>query len=306
MEKTLSDVILLFDKKKGITSFRAIEEVRRILGVERIGHSGTLDKSASGLLVICTGRATKLTRYFLVNDKRYIGVIQLGVITDTCDGEGEIIERRQCPPLEESALRSIERAFTGEILQKPPRYSAVKISGKRASDRARAGEDVEIKTRRVRIDSLRLSRYDAAKSTLRVEVDCSKGTYIRSLARDIGEYLGTGAHLADLRRIGSGAFSVEEAVTIEELADFPAGGRIGKKFIYTPLEGLSHLGMVIVREGVEQRVRNGAAFTAGEVLSLELRGGEPSAVLDSQKNLIAIAELDPDNWSVRYLNVFNW
>ena len=306
MEKTLDDVILLFDKKKGVTSFGAIEEVRRLLRVERIGHSGTLDRSASGLLVICTGRATKLTRYFLESDKSYTGVIKLGLVTDTCDGDGEIIERRECPPPEESAIRSAEIAFTGELLQRPPRYSAIKISGKRASDRARAGEDVEIESRRVRINSLRLSNYDAVASTLRVDINCSKGTYVRSLARDIGEYLGTGAYLADLRRVGSGAFSVDDAVSLEEMVDYLAGGTIEKRFSYSPLEALSHLGRIILRDGVEQRVKNGAAFTSGDVLSVELRKGVPSTVLDSRKNLIAIAELDADNWSVRYLNVFNW
>jgi tRNA pseudouridine55 synthase len=303
--KKFQDAVLLFDKSKGITSYRAIEEVQRLLGINKVGHSGTLDKSASGLLVICTGLATKLTRYFLDSDKRYTGKIKLGVTTDTDDEEGAVVETREVRGIDGALAAEIEGRFSGEIEQVPPRYSALKISGRRASDRVRDGEAVVIKPRRVAIRELKVVEADPAAHLLSIEVLCSKGTYIRSLARDIGSFLGTGAFLQDLRRTGSGAFSVEDAVTIGELTAAAAGENVAKRFLYDPVDSLPDFGRIEVKDAALKKVRNGADFGRDDIVRIDARGESPFIIIDGGKNLIAIASIDVDNWSIRYLNVFN-
>lgn len=299
------DVILLLDKKKGITSYKAIEEIKKLAGIKKIGHSGTLDKSASGLLVICTGRLTKLARYFLESSKRYRGVIKLGVSTETCDSEGKVISIGTCPPLDKRLFEQLRNLFTGELMQVPPAYSALKISGKRASDLMRKGEAVDLPPRRTVIEELQVIEHDAEEKTLTIDVLCSKGTYIRSLARDIGAYLGCGAYLAELRRLESGIFNVDEAVTIDELKEFIHGGINSKKFLRCPEEGLSHFNRIIVNDAVVAKILNGALFSKGDILMMDSRWDAPYLIFNGAQNLIAIAHVDIDNWSVKYLNVFS-
>ncbi len=296
------DAVLLLDKEKGKTSYSAMEEVRRLFGAGKAGHSGTIDKAATGLLVVCTGAVTRLTQYFLEGDKRYTGLIHLGVTTDTCDAEGEVTAVESIDGLDESRIRALPERFTGEIRQKPPLYSALKIKGKRASDLARQGQAVELAARDVVVKALRILDVDLEKGTLAVDVLCSKGTYIRSLARDIGEFLGTGAHLAGLRRTASGHFSVDDAATIGEMREYLSGRRPGKRFLLTPEEALKDFGRIVVGEAALKRVINGAFFDRGDMVSME--GASPFIILDGHKNCIAIANVDTDNWSVSYRNVF--
>ncbi len=298
--------MLLFDKPKGKTSYRAIEEVQRLLGIKKIGHSGTLDKSASGLLIICTGLATKLTRFFLDSDKRYIGIIKLGIITDTGDQEGVVTETRDTGNLADLPVNSIRDRFLGEIEQMPPEYSALKIRGRRASDIMRNGEQVSLKTRKVSIRELNIMDFDPVHATLTIDVHCSKGTYIRALARDIGEFLGTGAYLLDLRRTEAGGFRVDDALSLEEIERVVSGAEIDKKYIYKPVDALSHLGRITIKDESLKRVKNGADFSREDVVSIEGGPDGPFVITDGRKNLIAIANVDVDNWSITYLNVFNW
>jgi tRNA pseudouridine55 synthase len=305
LRESASDAVVLIDKERGRTSFDTVGDVRRMLGCSKAGHSGTLDKAASGLLVICTGRATKLTRYFLEGDKRYTGIVRLGAVTDTCDGEGTIIESRGLDGLDEVKVAEIETRFAGRQLQRPPVYSALKIHGKRASDLARMGKTVELRERSIEIKSLSITDRNLPDSTITIDVSCSKGTYIRSLARDIGEFLGCGAYLQDLRRTRSGGFSVADALTPGELRVCLEGEQTGRKFVLTPGEALSHLGTIVIRPEALKRVLNGVPFCREDVIHLD---GQPEGhytILDEDKNLIAIADVDTDNWSVRYQNVFN-
>lgn len=213
--------LLVLDKPKGWTSHDVVERVRRLTRIRRIGHAGTLDPMATGVLVLLVGPATRLAEFLLGHDKRYRAVIRLGITTDTDDAEGRVLAER---PVEvsqkdfEEALRS----FEGEILQTPPAFAAIKQGGERLYEKARRGERVTPPPRRVRIDALHLIAWNPPWAT--VEVACSAGTYIRALARDIGERLGCGAHLADLRRLASGPFTLADALPWEA---FEAMARAG-------------------------------------------------------------------------------
>ena len=207
--------ILLIDKERGWTSHDVVAKVRGITGQRKTGHTGTLDPMATGLLVLCLGDATRLVEYMTAQDKRHEGTITLGATTDTDDAEGTVTATALVSPISESMLRALEGQFTGELMQTPPAYSAVKVAGQRAYAAARAGTALELAARRVFINRLTLER--TAPAELRVTVECGPGTYIRSLARDIGERLGCVAHLSALRRTSVGHFDVEQAITLDTL-----------------------------------------------------------------------------------------
>ncbi len=297
--------VLLIDKPVGKTSFDTISEIRKLLNIKKIGHSGTLDKFASGLLILCTGRATKLTRYFLESDKRYIGTIKLGVSTDTCDIDGKITKEKDVSWLTKEAVYDIQKEFKGEIMQVPPQYSALKIKGKRASDLAREGIEPELPERKVVIKKLKILAFDLDNFLLTIDVVCSKGTYIRALARDIGRFLNTEAHLQSLRRNESGDFKVENAVAIDEFKNYLNGSVLEKKFYYSPQEALSHFGTIKVDKKGAFKVLNGAPFKKNETIEIKSKKEVPFRILDEEKNLIAIVDIDIDNWRIIYLNVFN-
>ncbi|GHV93924.1 hypothetical protein AGMMS50293_02440 [Spirochaetia bacterium] len=199
--------LLLLRKKPGLTSFEALGEVKRALGTGKVGHTGTLDKFAEGLLVILTGRALKLSPWFSHCDKQYEGIIRFGVETDTLDPEGSPVAEAALPSRE--TVEKILPQFTGDIMQAPPVYSAIHINGKRASALARSGEQVEMKMRPVHIYKLELRSWEPPFA--RIFVHCSSGTYIRSLTRDIALAAGSRAHLTALTRTKVAGFTLEEA-----------------------------------------------------------------------------------------------
>jgi tRNA pseudouridine55 synthase len=213
------DGALLLDKPVGVTSNRALQEVKRLLKAKKAGHAGTLDPLASGLLVLVFGEATKFAAPLLDADKEYLATLRLGSRTSTGDAEGEVIETRAVRATAADVEAVLER-FRGAIDQVPPMHSALKRDGVPLYKLARKGRSVERAARPVRIAELELLGYEAPLAELRIR--CSKGTYIRSLGEDIGAALGTGAHLAALRRTGSGRFRVQEAVTLDELRALPA------------------------------------------------------------------------------------
>lgn len=205
--------LLPVDKPEGPTSHDTVALARRILGVRRIGHTGTLDPFASGLLLLCVGWATRLAEYVSALPKTYIAVIRLGETTDTDDRTGTVVARDDgCRDIESAALEEALATQTGVIDQRPPDYSAKKVGGERAYALARRGESVELEKRSVRIGRLELR--DMALPDVTVEVDCSRGTYIRALARDVGEELGCGAHLLELRRTRIGDFELGSALAL--------------------------------------------------------------------------------------------
>jgi tRNA pseudouridine55 synthase len=302
IKNEFNNCILLIDKQEGLTSFQVVNKLKKLLQIKRIGHSGTLDKSATGLLVIATGYATKVLHYLLVSDKAYIGKVKLGIVTDSCDKNGEIIEKHSTAGITAEKIKEAVSQFKGEIEQIPPVFSALKINGKRASDLVRAGKNVELKKREVTIKDIEVKNINIADNTFDIHVDCSKGTYIRSLARDIGNILGTGAFLADLKRVKLGNFDLKDAILLDQ---FDEKLDSEKKFCYSPAEALDFMNKIILTgEGVV-RAKNGCYFLQDQVKDLQKADSVEYAVFDEDKNLIAIADINIDNWHVKYKNVFN-
>lgn len=202
---------LLVDKESGQTSFDVVRSVKRSLNVRKVGHAGTLDPLATGLLVIAIGEGTKLLEYFIGCDKEYVVKAHFGYVSDSYDADGELSGQDVDAEFSrEDVEKVIAGKFLGEIEQIPPKYSALKIDGKRACDRVRAGEEVEMKVRKIRVDAFEIENFDWPFVDFRIR--CSTGTYIRSLVHDLGQALGCGAYVKELRRSVVGAFSVENAV----------------------------------------------------------------------------------------------
>jgi tRNA pseudouridine55 synthase len=191
-----------------------------------VGHAGTLDPLATGLLTLCINNGTRVAEYLTGEDKRYRAVIKLGERTNTDDAEGEVLSTRSVPEISEAMLRRMEARFSGEIEQVPPQFSAIKKDGVRAYARARQGEEVELAARRVTVHALHLSPSAGAPDELAADVHCGSGTYIRALARDIGELLGCGGHLIALRRLSVGPFHVEDALSVEQAQQAAADGSL--------------------------------------------------------------------------------
>jgi len=206
--------VFLIDKPVGPSSFKMVQMVRRSLGIKKVGHTGTLDPFASGLLIICAGRpATKIISQLMVGHKCYEAQLKLGVETDTFDLEGKVTATADVPVISAEELATCLKGFTGEQLQAPPQFSALKHKGKPLYFYARQGIKVEKEARQIVIHELQCNKHDGDELVL--QVSCGKGTYIRSLAADIGVKLGCGAHLIGLRRLQNGPFSVENAISIE-------------------------------------------------------------------------------------------
>ncbi len=209
--------IILLDKRLGVSSNQALQEVRRLFNANKAGHTGSLDPLATGLLPLCFGEATKVSALMLDDDKRYQVTIKLGVMTDTGDSEGQIVAEMPVPDFSEAQLLDCLQHFTGEIDQVPPMYSALKHQGKKLYELAREGKTVDRPARRITIYAIELLAFDSQQISL--DVRCSKGTYIRSLAEDIGHYLGSCGTVTALRRTASGQFNLADAFTIEQLRE---------------------------------------------------------------------------------------
>lgn len=243
--------LLLIDKPKGITSFSAVSAVKRAANEKRVGHTGTLDPMATGVLPILVGRATSLSSIMLDADKRYIATVKLGVTTDTCDITGKILSEDKVSCSKEQLLESLKR-FTGTIEQTPPMYSALKKDGVRLYDLARQGISVDIPSREITVFSLKLLEDLNEENEFTVECHVSKGTYIRSLARDVGEYLGCGATLTELRRTYASGFDIKECVPLEKVKENKAAAYILNEEI-----AVKHLREIFVTEKQAVRFCNG-------------------------------------------------
>ena len=248
----MTDGALLVDKPVGLSSNAVLQQVKRLLGARKAGHAGTLDPLASGLLVILFGEATKFAGLLLESDKQYRATLKLGETTSTGDAEGEILESRN-PDVSEAQILAALARFRGEIEQLPPMHSALKRAGVPLYKLARRGETVERSRRRVEI--FELERMSFHPPLLELRVRCSKGTYIRTLAEDIGAALGTGAHLAALRRTASGRFLIEAAVTLDDIAGLNEAQR--QRRLLSLGELLADLPRVELDAPLELRLRNG-------------------------------------------------
>jgi tRNA pseudouridine55 synthase len=297
---------LIIDKPADFTSHDVVARVRKIIGERRVGHTGTLDPFATGVLVILVGRATRLAQFLSDSEKEYEALIRFGYRTDTGDVTGSRIEAASTT----EALRSTEihgeeiedalAKFRGEIEQTPPMYSAKKIGGRKLYELARRGEEVERKPVRVRISEFEcMSREgelvkssDDGTNDLTVRVVCSAGTYIRTLAEDLGKQLGTGAHLAELRRTRAGKFKIEDAITLEQLEAALESGSITKQLI-APHDALAHLPSVALSEVDLRRILNGIDLVV-EDDAVDWAHFQPIRLTKSSGELLAVGLYDQD------------
>jgi len=277
---------LVVDKPRGWTSHDVVDAARRWLGTRRIGHLGTLDPLATGVLPLAVREATKLAPFLSTGAKVYTGELELGAETDTLDAEGRVLRRHPGELPSETALRAALEGFLGEILQVPPMYSAVKRGGVPLHRLARAGQEVPRAPKKVRIDRLALLAYEPPRA--RIEVHCSTGTYVRSLAADVGATLGCGAFLASLRRTASGPFRIEDAAPALELEAEAREGRLEARLI--PPVNVLELPVVRLEAADERRVRNGNDVTLAG-LSLPPEGRV--AALGPGGELVAVLEIRP-------------
>ena len=265
-------------KPKGKTSHDVVAILRRVTKIKQIGHTGTLDPFAEGVLPICIGKATRLIEY-LNDDKAYIGTVQLGKSTTTYDLEGETVDvSDKTPDIEE--IENELNNFRGNIEQLPPIYSAIKVNGKKLYEYARTGEEVEIKPRSVNISELKILNYDQENRILELYIKCSKGTYIRSIAHDLGKNLGCFGHLIKLVRVKAGDFEVENSIKLEDLTDIET---VQKHLIY-PLEKLDYQTYELNTKELEL-VSHGMQIFA----RTNLQNG--IVILTNNNKLIAIAEM---------------
>jgi len=278
------------NKPAGPTSHDIVAAVRRHLGRKvKVGHAGTLDPFADGVLVVCVGQATRLADYVQAQAKRYRAEITLGATSSTDDPEGEILLWPDVTPPAADATASVIKNFVGEIEQVPPAHSAVHVNGERAYKLARAGHDVELSARKVSIHSIDLVRYDYP--TLTIDVSCGSGTYIRSLARDIGEALGVGGYCSRLTRTAVGSFSIDDAVAIEDISPIDC--------LISPLVALEALPKIYLDDSQTKSISLGRQVTS----SASLPPGEAAAV-DSDGNLAAIVSVQADGVTLRPAKVF--
>lgn len=246
--------ILNVDKPAGWTSFDVVAFVRRRCGEKRVGHAGTLDPAATGVLPVLIGQATRLTEYLVDATKAYEATIELGVVTETYDLEGEVVARSDASHVTREHVEAALEAFRGDFLQTPPIYSALKRDGVPLYKRARRGETIDLESRAVRVDKLHITSWTPPRVALHVE--CAKGFYVRALAHDIGGALGVGGTLASLRRSRVGPFRAEDAVSVEGLR---MGFEVGDwgDYLYAPDEVLLHWRAAILRPENATRLRNG-------------------------------------------------
>jgi tRNA pseudouridine55 synthase len=249
------DGILNIDKPPGWTSHDVVARIRKLAQTRRVGHAGTLDPAAVGVLPVCLGQATRMVEYLGATGKEYRAAITFGVETTTYDAEGEVVATHPLPPdLDAEKIVAVLPRFTGTIMQVPPLYSALKVQGRRLYDIARAGEQVEIAARPVRIDALHVIAW--ASPTLTLDVACGAGTYIRSLAHDLGAALGCGAMLAALTRTRVGPFTRAHSITLDALANAVAAGT-WRDHLFAPDEAALDLPAIILAPASEARLRNG-------------------------------------------------
>jgi len=281
--------LLVVNKKTKMTSHDVVEKLRRMLNFKKIGHAGTLDPNASGILLICVGKATKIAKLLTEYDKEYEAVIKLGVTTDTYDQEGKIIQMKDDLNISEvEVIRAVE-SFRGEIWQTPPLYSAIKQKGKKLYQYARAGKQVDRKKRRVIIKDVRV--LEIKLPYVKLKVSCSKGTYIRSLANDIGERLECGAHLFSLCRTRIGPFKLKDALDSEAIEEIWNEDKTGD-FLISIEKVLAYIPSVVVKDGFAKRIKEGPNLFPSSVLSPEKEFDKDQMICikNNQREIIAIGK----------------
>lgn len=288
MNASTGDFVLPVDKPVGPTSHDVVSRARRALGTRRVGHTGTLDPFASGLLLLCVGRATRLAEYLSGMDKRYVATARLGVSTDTLDSDGEVTsEDENWRGLSDRDVATAVERFRGSIEQVPPQYSAKKVDGEAMHRRARRGETVVLPPVPVTVHRMSLVSLDMPEVTF--DVSCSSGTYVRALARDLGNHLGVGAHLTALRRLSVGPFDVADAVSMDRLDD----SEVVAEARLEPCFALPHFDRVDVEPPVADRLRNGQRVRIRDIGGdgAEAIAAETLVAVTRGHDLVAVADL---------------
>ncbi|MCW7755182.1 tRNA pseudouridine(55) synthase TruB [Desulfobotulus sp. H1] len=288
------DGILLIDKPRGLSSAAVVGCIKRTFGLKKIGHAGTLDPFATGLLVLCLGRATRISRYFLGGDKAYEATLRLGFATDTLDPEGAITEQAPIPQVTPKAIRDIFKQFSGPIRQIPPAYSALKHNGVPLYRLARQGNPVQKPARSVVVHTLALQ--DIALPDIRFSVHCSSGTYIRTLAADFARSMGTVGHLVELRRTECCGFSIHKALNLEECLEKARQTPAMLPDLIPMTEALHFLPGVRVNNALTEKIFHGKVLSTAEILPSVPHFG-PVRVLNAESRLVAVIrrnEDDPD------------
>lgn len=290
--------VLLVNKPTGITSHDLVDEIRKIIRQKKVGHTGTLDQRASGLMVICLGNATKIAQFISDYGKSYIAEICLGQRSRTFDGEGVYTDQqpRDIPYLDDARIDKLLEEFVGTTTQTVPVYSAVRVNGQRLYNYARRGEDVELPDREIHIDEIKLIKYE--KPYLTIDVTCSKGTYIRSLANDIGQKLGCGAYLSNLTRSKIGKLSLADSLDLEMIAEKHQTDKLEKSFL--KYEQLFQLNGFTVNDDFVKGVFNGKQVKKGHIKTLDgdFESGDQIALRDSKGTMLAIgtAEINSEDF----------
>ncbi len=284
--------ILNINKPAGMTSHDVVAVIRKVSGESRVGHAGTLDPMATGVLLICLGQATRIAEYLTDHDKKYRARVRLGVETDTYDATGTVVAESECSVTREQVTDALAH-YLGRISQQPPAYSAIKQKGVPLYKLARQGVDVETEPRQVEIYSIDI--VDVAPPEVEIDVHCSKGTYIRSLAHDLGARLNCGAHLTALTRTASGQFTLDAAITMEQVRDAFANHYI-EQFLHPLDEALLQYQAIIVEPGIVKRIQQGNSLVCEREYSTPLL-----RVYSTRGELIALMERGntPDTWKPR-------
>ncbi|UCG14419.1 MAG: tRNA pseudouridine(55) synthase TruB [Deltaproteobacteria bacterium] len=286
--KFVDDGVLVLDKPMGLTSHEVVQQVKQKLGAIKVGHCGTLDPFATGVLILLINGATKLSPFLTNQEKTYQFTVVFGVETDTQDSTGRVVARRLCEPPKEKEVNEACAAFTGEIEQTVPRYSAVRLGGQRMYRLARQGVQVASPSRTVRIRSL--SSYQLRWPEVAFEVTCSKGTYVRSLGVDLARYFNCSGHVSELRRISSGEFYVGQAVSLEEFKAVVTNGELDRVLI-PPAQALKGFPELRVSHLIAKRLRQGGTLNSSLLLGCESDQGWPEGpykVLDPDTDLVAM------------------
>ena len=290
MTRSISGGILNIDKPYGMTSMQVVRRIKRAGSFKRVGHAGTLDPIATGVVPVCFGPATRVMEYLLDGAKRYCGEIHLGVSTDTYDAMGQVVAESDASNITSDHVRTVLSQFQGEISQVPPMFSALKRDGKRLYELARKGIEVEREPRPVSVYGIELTGWKPPVATVRV--DCGRGFYMRSLAHDVGQMLGCGGHLKSLVRIKTGPFHLDEAVTLEE-AEIGFEDGSWTDLVHSPDVALGSLRTIIAGSRTRTAVRNGRPLPP-EVSFQPSQPNERCRVYDSDGEFLAIVRFDPD------------
>jgi tRNA pseudouridine55 synthase len=293
--KNLVSGVIVIDKPIGMTSHDVVQIVRKGTNIRRAGHTGTLDPRASGVLVVLIGPAVRLSEYVSASDKRYQAVIQLGISTDTYDADGRVLSTTSVD-ISEKQFNDVLQSFVGEIEQVPPPYSSVKVKGRHAYDMARNGEEVDLEPRKINVYNLDLLEWAPPEAV--IDVYCSSGTYVRSLAHDLGEKLGCGAHLIGLRRTKSGRFTLRDAVPLRKLKEaFEAD--TWHQYLIPAAEALSDWPAVQLSAEQLDIVRHGRRIPA------ESNTGKMARAISEEGELIGLLELDAETMEWQPKKVFS-